>query len=115
MLAGTAITILNACDPAWDEALTRVPHDIFHTAFYHRAPALGVSGTPEAFLYQEDSQIFFWPYYRIEIPAAPGYFDISSAYGYPGPVGRGDQPFFERAWHAILDHWSQTGVVSAFT
>jgi hypothetical protein len=114
-LASTEICILSASDPAWDEALTRVPHDIFHTALYHRAPALGVSGTPEAFLFQENDQTFLWPYYRVPIPAAPGYFDVNSAYGYPGPVGRGQQPFFQRAWHALLDHWRQTGVVSVFT
>jgi hypothetical protein len=114
-LASTDICILSASDPAWDEALTRVPHDIFHTALYHRAPALGVSGTPEAFLFQENDQTFLWPYYRVPIPAAPGYFDVNSAYGYPGPVGRGQQPFFQRAWHALLDHWRQTGVVSVFT
>lgn len=114
-LASTEICILSASDPAWDEALTRVPHDLFHTALYHRAPALGVSGIPEAFLFQENDQTFLWPYYRVPIPAAPGYFDVNSAYGYPGPVGRGQQPFFQRAWRAILDHWSQTGVVSVFT
>jgi hypothetical protein len=114
-LASTETCILSASDPAWDEALTRVPHDIFHTALYHRVPALGVSGTPEAFLFQENDQTFLWPYYRAPIPAAPGYFDVNSAYGYPGPVGRGSQPFFQRAWHALLDHWRKTGVVSVFT
>ncbi len=114
-LASTAIHLLSPHDPAWDEILAHVPHDIFHTALYHRAPPLGVSGTPEAFLFQERDQIFLWPYYRVAIPAAPGFFDVNSAYGYPGPVGRGGQAFFQRAWHALLHHWQQSGVVSVFT
>ena len=115
MPASSHAYLLTPVDACWDEALTGVPHDIYQTAMYHRAPALGVQGTPEAFLYREGEQRFLWPYYRMPIPAAPSYFDASSAYGYPGPAGLGDEAFLQRAWRALQDHWEHSGVVSAFT
>jgi hypothetical protein len=115
MPASSHADLLTPADASWDESLTGIPHDIYHTAMYHRAPSLGVCGSPEAFLYREGEQRFLWPYYRVPIPAAPGYFDANSAYGYPGPAAQGDAVFLQRAWRALNKHWELSGVVSAFT
>ncbi|MBI4908784.1 MAG: GNAT family N-acetyltransferase [Acidobacteria bacterium] len=99
----------------WGEVLSRIPHDIYHTAQYHLVPGLGTAGEPYAFSYEEERCAFLWPYFLVPIPQAPGYFDVTSAYGYPGPVGTPDPAFIERAWRALLYHWKQQHAVSAFT
>ncbi len=107
--------LLAATDGRWQEALERVPHDVYHTAAYHRAPALDTSGEPRAFLYREGEQVFLWPYVLMPIAEAPGCHDVSSVYGYPGPVSSPGRKFIERAWRLLLDHWREQQVVSVFT
>jgi lipid II:glycine glycyltransferase (peptidoglycan interpeptide bridge formation enzyme) len=56
-----------------------------------------------------------WPYILSPIPEAAGSFDVSSVYGYPGPVSSPDPEFVSRAWQELRGHWREQGVVSAFT
>lgn len=102
-------------DAAWLELLERVPHDVFHHPGYHQLPGLGHEGSPHLFSYSEsDGSLLLWPYLQREIPGTGGY-DVSSVYGYAGPLSSGSPEFLKRAWLALLDHWRSCGIVSAFT
>ncbi len=117
MVISARADVLPVNSPEWGDVLERLPHDVYHTAAYHRIPAIGtdVAGTAYAFVYEEGSQGFLWPYLLVPIAEAPGYYDVTSAYGYSGPVATPDPAFLERAWQALLDHWKAQGAVSAFT
>ncbi|MEP7352922.1 MAG: GNAT family N-acetyltransferase [Acidobacteriota bacterium] len=119
MTAGKS-EVLCPSDAGWEAAFSGVVHDVYHTAHYHQSPQLGRQGTPFLFVYREGSHSFLWPYLLTPIESAPaGYFDVTSVYGYAGPVtsvgATTDDAFIGRAWAALLDQWRQQGAVSAFT
>jgi hypothetical protein len=50
--------------------------------------------------------------------AGSGLTDVTSVYGYPGPLAWGcapGDPFLARAWSEVLSVWRHQGAVSAFT
>ena len=105
----------------WEAYLALVDHDFYHSAAYHRFSE--EQGEGQAFLavYQEGAgRLLLWPYLLrpVEGLAIDGYFDVTSAYGYPGPLGRGcagDEAFLTRASRALVDLWTSQGAVAAFT
>lgn len=102
-----------SADREWPEVLARVGHDIYHTPAYHTIPGFGRQGEAYAFCYREDERTFLWPY--LLSPIQDGFNDVTSVYGYSGPVSTPGSAFIERAWAALLDHWKMQRVVSAFT
>jgi hypothetical protein len=108
---------LHAADDgdSWDKLLEGIGHDVYHTAAYHRIGGLGTRGKAFAFSYREQDNVFLWPYLLSPIDGSNAWNDVSSVYGYPGPVASGDAEFLERAWAALLDHWAMQRVVSVFT
>src|SRR5262245_8271992 len=102
-------------DRAWDELLARLSHDVFHTPDYHRLSGFGHRGEARLFAYREgDASLFIWPHLAVPIPGTTE-CDVSSVYGYPGPLSNGDGEFVQRAWEAACDHWREERVVSVFT
>lgn len=99
----------------WPELLSRVSHDVYHRPEYHRTSGFGCEGDPYLFAYEEDDKVFLWPYLLTPIDGLNEYFDVTSVYGYSGPVGSTDPPFLSRAWRELLDHWRMQRAVSAFT
>ncbi|MBY0508255.1 MAG: GNAT family N-acetyltransferase [Bryobacteraceae bacterium] len=104
---------MSSADPRWGEWLSRVPHDIYHTSQYHGVRGLGQEGEAFVFLHREGESIFLWPY--LLVPIGAGGFDVTSVYGYGGPVASGDAEFVGRAWQALREAWRSLSVVSAFT
>lgn len=113
--------LVRACSPEWDEYLTRVPHDFFHTAKYH---AFSAAGNGEAWLliYGNREKFVAWPYVLQAINGATGpatqFRDVTSVYGYSGPVIHNcteDKTFLVNAWEAFLEVWRTQMVVSVFT
>jgi hypothetical protein len=98
----------------WQELLDRLPHDVYHTAAYHRCPQLVREGDPYLFAYCEGDDVFLWPYLLEAIPDSE-YFDVTSVYGYSGPLANGGPDFVRRGWSTLLENWRQQRVVSAFT
>jgi len=106
--------VLAATDPEWSDALSRLRHDVYHTQMYHGVPGFGREGEAFAYLYREGDQEFLWPYLLKPITDT-GYFDVTSVYGYAGPVSSPDTDFAERAWRGLLEAWRDQRAVSAFT
>ena len=123
-MTGGRSEVYSAEQPGWGELLSSVPHDVFHRAEYHRLSGFGHEGEPCLFAYREAAPggggVFLWPYLKREIPGSP-WHDVSSVYGYAGPVCRGGEgegaaeEFARRGCQALLAHWRESGVIAAFT
>ncbi len=119
---------LHTADEAsrWEEQLRHVDHDFYHTAAYHQFSEEQGEGKAFLAVYQEsESRRLLWPYLLRPIDGLDeeglgheAYFDVTSVYGYSGPLGLGcdgDEPFLQRAHDAVLDVWRSQRAVSAFT
>ena len=121
--ASLAVRLVRPEDPDWDASLQDVPRDVFHAAGFHRWSA--GSGEGEAFLcvVGDHRRGLAWPYLLrpvADVPELAGEraTDVTSVYGYPGPLawgcGAGD-PFLVSAWGAVAATWRRQGAVAAFT
>ena len=117
------LRLLSADRAAWSPYLAHVPHDFFHTPEYQKTWAGAQGG--EAFLavYGDADKYLAWPYVQQAISgfqSADGkpLYDISSAYGFDGPLlygCEGDTAFLEKAWAAFCETWRAQAVVTVFT
>ena len=117
------LRIIDATDPEWDEWIESTPHDVYHTAPYHRVATFEGDGTPQLLVYGTREKFVAWPYLLNAIPdsrhgiGSPA-FDVSSTYGYSGPLAHGcepDDPLITEAWAAFRVVWRSQHVVSVFT
>jgi hypothetical protein len=118
-----SIRVIRATSPEWDRWLDRAAHDVFHTAAYHRFSQ--ERGEGEAFLavYGRPEKFLAFPYLLRRVAECEGledslWYDISSVYGYPGPVASGvgsDESFLRCAWNALVDLWRQQQAVTVFS
>lgn len=111
------VKLFAATDPGWMKTMEQLPHDVFHRPDYHSLPGFGHQGTPWLFTYQEGEgeALFAWPYLLRPIPETD-HFDVSSVYGYSGPLcNRSDAAFRSRAWHELRGCWRSQRAVAAFT
>ena len=119
------VELIRSDDPAWDERLEVVAHDVYHRAGYHRF-AEATEGT-SAFLAvirgSDGARGVVWPYLLRSISDVPRLedaegSDVDSVYGYPGPLAWGCKPgdgFTRGAVDAIVAVWRSQGALSAFT
>lgn len=71
----------------WDTYLKKcLTHEIFHTWYYH---SLNTEGEPLLFVYEQDDFFIALPVIKRKIENSP-FFDMTSAYGYCGPVSDTD-------------------------
>lgn len=64
---------------------------------------------------REGEHALFLPLLEREIPGAGGRKDLTSAYGYPGPLFRGMWAGFAQLWRNALDWLREMGYVSLFS
>ncbi len=115
--------LLRPGDPEWDATLDRAPHDIYHTAGFHRWSEEAGEGTAYLAIVGNATRGLAWPYLLRGVADVAGLADaaatdVTSVYGYPGPVAWGVEPgdaFLPVARAAIRDAWRSQGVVAAFT
>lgn len=115
--------MLAPSDPAWDDHLAVAPRDIYHLAGYHAYAAGSGQGEPMLIIVGDRERMLAWPYLLRRIESIDGLAgtdasDVTSVYGYPGPIAWGCQPgdpFLANAWQEILEVWRQQRVVSVFT
>ena len=115
--------LLRAGDPAWDDWLIDVPRDVYHTAGYHAYAQGSGEGEPFLIVVGDRQRGFAWPYLlrtvsEVEGLAGAGGTDVTSVYGYSGPLAWGcapGDPFLATAWSEVLSVWREQGAVSAFT
>ena len=103
--------------------MDRLPHDFYHRAEYHLLAERRGEGTACLAVYGDSSQFVAWPYLLVPLTSVPGLeftdrFDITSVYGYPGPLSRDgavDRSFLSEAAIALQELWRTQNVVSVFT
>jgi hypothetical protein len=115
--------IIDGGDRRWDTILESAPHDVFHTAGFHRFAAASEGGRARMIVLGDADRGLAWPYVLRPIGSvaglegAPG-FDVGTSLGYTGPVTWGlapDDPWLRTAWDTVRRHWQKEGVVSVFT
>lgn len=111
-------------DPeAWETHLDGVARDIYQTAGFHEYARGSGEGEPHLVVVRDGDRGFAWPYLLRRVDEVDGLegsdaTDVTSVYGYPGPLAWGCEPgdpFITGAWDAVLDVWRGQRVVSAFT
>jgi ribosomal protein S18 acetylase RimI-like enzyme len=115
--------LLGAGNPAWDDWLTDVPRDIYHTEGYHSYSRGSGEGEPFLLVVGDRRRGLAWPYLlrqvsEVEHLAGSRATDVTSVYGYSGPLAWGcspGDPFLAEAWSEVVGTWRSQGVVSAFT
>ena len=117
------IELIGSDRSGWDASLGELSHDIYHTSAYHQCSGLGSSGESWLYVYREADRKFAWPYILRDLSTLPGcedcgYCDVTSGYGYSGPVASeqaADGDFLNRAWKGLVETWRSQRVISAFT
>jgi GNAT superfamily N-acetyltransferase len=119
----TQVHIVRPADAAWEEWLGPVPRDVFHTSGYHEYSE--ASGDGEAYLVVVGTRDrgMAWPYLLRPVPGASEHLgrpvaDVSSVYGYPGPLAWGctpGDPFIAEAWREVQAVWRTQDAITAFT
>ena len=116
------IQIIGPRDSAWEEALARTPHDVYHTAAYVATEGRRIDAQPAAVVVTSGAQQLFLPYlirscdqYAADSLATVS--DIVSPYGYPGlllnDAGR-NMDFATAAWARVVEEWKAAGICTAF-
>jgi hypothetical protein len=72
---------------------------------------------PEAFVFRDDGEIFWFPYLRRKVGISPfdSHYDFESAYGYGGPVASTTDPeFLGRAWQTFRAKARESKLIAGF-
>jgi sugar O-acyltransferase (sialic acid O-acetyltransferase NeuD family) len=117
------LTIITTEDPLWKDWMDRVPHDFFHTAEYHSIQEQGMGAKAQLVVYGTPDKFVAWPCLvqsmdGISDANSPGLCDVTSAYGFCGPLAHqcvDDQEYLGKAQEAILNEWKNQSAISAFT
>jgi len=119
-----SLTLVPSTSAEWCGYLEGTVHDFFHTAEYHHIAETFGGGNAWLAVYGSAGKFVAWPYLlqEIDVPyanASAGKLrDITSVYGYAGPLTRGckqDAAFLASAWNAVVEAWVSQSAVSAFT
>ena len=103
--------------------MDRVPHDFYHRAEYHLMAEREGEGTGCLAVYCDNGRFLAWPYLLAPLATVHGLectdlCDITSVYGYPGPVSLNvdaSHSFLNEAMSAVQELWRTQGAVSVFT
>lgn len=110
--------ILDPQCSSWDKSLGEYASDCMFGAAYHRLCEQVWGGQARLCLVEHNGAAFAWPVILHDVPGAPGYIDLNSAYAFNGPVvqdrGRGTD-FLQPAYQTLFAAWRDMGVVSVFT
>ena len=66
----------------------------------------------EAFVYEQNDDVFLLPFIRKPIPDEKGMWDFETAYGYSGPIATTkNRTFLESAWRELTQVAKKTGII----
>ncbi len=101
----------------WRRWLAPARHDFYHTARYHQFSEQSGEGQAWLAVYGSAQRYLAWPYLLRPIPGSR-LRDVTSVYGYPGPLWVGpasDDCFLARARRQIAELWRSQNAVSVFS
>lgn len=108
--------LLRPDDSTWDQWLDRAPHDFYHRAAYHAFAERMGEGCAQLLVYGTPQRFLAWPYLLTSIDGSEQ-TDVTSVYGYSGPIALGlkNADFRARAWSAMRAVWNEQRQVALFT
>ena len=114
--------LIPAHSRVWDEWMRRVAHDVFHTRTYHAFSQACGEGEGYLAVHGTRSRFIAWPYLLRPIDDTLAmrklnWYDITSVYGYSGPVVYGCElgdPFVGHALRALEEAWRTQRVITVF-
>ncbi|MDD5629029.1 MAG: GNAT family N-acetyltransferase, partial [Elusimicrobia bacterium] len=83
-------------EPAWREWLSRLPaakRDVYLDPAYARL-YIESGGRAACYIFTQAEHVYLYPFIMRPVPDIPGYFDITTPYGYGGPVSDTEEPAF---------------------
>jgi len=118
-----SLKLLPPTSGEWCAYLGRTQHDFFHKAEFHQVAEDFGTGQAWLAIYGSGNKFMAWPYLLQDIKGFESatrrdFHDITSVYGYAGPVVcgcEGDEAFLVSAWNAMQETWRSQNVVSVFT
>ena len=99
-------------NPAWTNALARLPHDFYHLPGYVALSGRWEDSRPTAFVYEAKGEVALIPLLVRQI--GDGLADAASPYGYPSPLFSGCEAFQREALTAFAEAGRGAGLVSSF-
>lgn len=100
------------CD--WTRILHLFPrYDFYHTWDYHNIARNSDTDQPVLYFATEANQIFAIPLLRRHV--VDNIFDLTSVYGYAGPIARGDSTWIADCWEKFLLFLEARGFPSLFS
>ena len=117
------VRLHGAGDAGWGDWPVAVRHDVYHLGGYHAWSRDRGEGEPYLIVVENGERGFAWPYLLRPVAGIPGLegcdaMDVTSVYGYPGPLAWGcrpGDPFICEAWAEVQATWRAQHVVAAFT
>ncbi len=110
--------VLEASDPGWNDVLSKVPHDVYHLPGYARLTEVQEGLTVQLAVAEAGKHVVALPFMLRPLPTDARFgdgHDITTPYGYPGPVCSSSDPDVQRALVSeLLSGLTETGAVSAF-
>lgn len=114
---GLTLTVVAGGDPSWDSWIEAARRDVYHLSGHHILASERGEGKPYLLVAGDPDRGLAWPYLLRRIEGSDA-TDVTSVYGYPGPLAWGtvlDDNFLARAWERLLATWREQDVVSVFT
>ncbi len=110
----------------WDAVVKATKgYDFYHLYSYHRLAEKNGEGEPFLFVYREGERFAAVPFLMRAVSqvkgletAGEGLFDVTSVYGYPGPLANSDKKeevFFRQFSLHLHQFFAEHSVVTAFT
>ena len=80
----------------WKDHFLRLPQD--KRDIYYEPDYVGLyqgdGAVANCYVYVKKNDIYIYPFIMRSVPKIAGYFDISTPYGYGGPISNSDDPVF---------------------
>ena len=100
---------------AWDRVLDEAGlHDTYARSAYVAASCTVEPGRPRLLAFDDAGGSIFFPLIERDIPGSDGRRDVTTPYGYGGPLATGGAPPWEAFGEAYSGWCERTGVVSTF-
>lgn len=113
--------VLNCTDLKWDEYVNKLPmnrQDIYFFRGHCQLGGMLEEGEALLFVYEEETNLGIYPFVKKEIKSdlfEETYFDITTPYGYGGPVfQKEDEEFKSRFEKAFLEYCASENVIAEF-
>ena len=112
---GMVVRLLDVDAPRWESFLRATPHDFYHLPAYVAVCAAHEQGEGRALYVEDGAASLLLPLIIRDIPDSDRR-DVTSPYGYPGPLvsGTSDPDFLSKAMAAGLASLRDAGLVSLF-